>query len=80
MEIDGSAIPFSPNLDCRQAKSIPGDHSSRFKVFPDSGATICLGGPRNLLKMGLTKNNLVPIGKNGSNHGMLLSHVRVGCC
>ena len=29
-------------------------------IFPDSGATICLGGPKHLEKMGLSLNNLIP--------------------
>lgn len=29
-------------------------------IFPDSGATICFGGLKHLLNMGLTTNNLIP--------------------
>ena len=29
-------------------------------IFPDSGVTICIGGLKHLLNMGLTMNNLIP--------------------
>ena len=40
--------------------NIPSNRSTTLKVFPDSGATICLGAPKHLLNMGFTKDNLVP--------------------
>ena len=58
-EINASVIPFSPKTDPRQSNNIPNSHSTMLKVFPDSGATICLGGPKHLINMGLTKNNLI---------------------
>ena len=59
MEINASVIPFSPKLDPRRAVNIPSDHSTTLKVFLNSGATICPGGPKYLLNMGLTKDNIV---------------------
>ena len=59
-EINALVTPFSPKPDPRRATNIPGSHSTTLKVFPDSGATICLGGPKHLINMGLTMNNLVP--------------------
>ena len=59
-EISASVIPFSPKPDPRQAMNIPSSHSTMLKVFPDSGAPICLRGPKHLIDMGLTKDNLVP--------------------
>ena len=54
-------IPFSPKPDPRQAMNIPSSPSTTLKVFPDSGATICLGEPKHLIIMGRAKNNLVPL-------------------
>ena len=62
-EINASVIPFSPKLDPSRAVNIPRSRSTSLKVFPDIGATICLGRPKHLLCMGLTKNNLVPFRK-----------------
>ena len=59
-EINASVIPFLPKLDPRRAMNIPCSHSTSLKVFPNSGVTICLGGPKHLINMDLTKNNLVP--------------------
>ena len=60
MEINISVIPFSPKLDPRWAANIPSSCSTTLKVFPTSGAAICLGGPKHLFTMGLTKDNLIP--------------------
>ena len=59
-EIDTYIVPFSPKMDPRQARDIPSSRSTRMTIFPDSGATICLGGLKHLLNMGLTMNNLIP--------------------
>ena len=59
-EIRASIIPFSPKPDTRRAVNIPNSRSTILKVFPNSGATICLGEPKHLISMHLTKNNLVP--------------------
>ena len=59
-EIDAYVVPFSPKPDPRQARDIPRGHNTRMTIFPDSGATICLGGLKHLLNMGLTTNNLIP--------------------
>ena len=40
--------------------NIPSNHNTTLKVFPDGDTTICLGGQKHLLNMGLTKDNLVP--------------------
>ena len=47
MEINVYIIPFSPKPDLRQAVNIPCNCSATLKVFPNSGATICLGGPKH---------------------------------
>ena len=39
--------------------NIPRSCSTTLKVFPNNGATICLGEPKHLLHMSLTKDNLV---------------------
>ena len=50
--------PFSPIPDSRQNKGTPKNQSTKAMIFPDNGATICLG--KHLEKMGLTANNLIP--------------------
>ena len=42
--------PFSPTPDPRQNKRTPKNQSIKAMIFPDSGATICLGGPKHLGK------------------------------
>ena len=46
--------------DPRQARDIPSGCSIRMMIFPNIGGTICLGGLKHLLNMGLTTNNLIP--------------------
>ena len=58
-EINVSVIPFSPKPDPRQAINIPSSRRTTLKGFPDSGAAICLGGPRHSINMGFTENNLI---------------------
>ena len=58
-EINASIIPFSPKPDPRRAMNISSSHSTTIKIFPDSGATIWLGGPKHLFNMCLTKDNLI---------------------
>ena len=60
MEINPSIISFSPKPDARWAVNIPSNRSTTLKVFPNSGTTFYLGGPKHQLNMGLTKDNLVP--------------------
>ena len=60
MEIEAYVVPFSPKPDPRQARDIPRNRSSKMAIFPYSGATICLGGLKNLRNMGLSTNNLIP--------------------
>ena len=59
-EIEALMTPFSPTPDPRQNKGTPKNQSIKAMIFPDSGATICLGGPKHLKKMGLSLNNLIP--------------------
>ena len=62
-EIDATLIPFSPYLDPRLPQDIPSPVETCLKVFPDIGASICLGGPQHLTDMGLSVNHLVPSSK-----------------
>ena len=48
-EINVSVILFSPKPDPRLAGNTPSSCSITLKVFPDSGATICLGGCQTLI-------------------------------
>ena len=61
-EIDAYVVLVSSKLDPRQARDIPSGRSTRM-IFLDSGATICLGGLKHLLNIGLTTNNLIPSSK-----------------
>ena len=58
--IDAYIVLFSPKLDPRQARDIPSGRSTGMTIFPDSGASVCFGGLKHLLNMGLTTNNLIP--------------------
>ena len=60
VEIEATLIPFSPRPDPRNPEDILGNQSTRLKIFPDSGATICLGGPKHLYCMDLKESNLIP--------------------
>ena len=60
VEIEATLVPFSSRPDPRNPEDIPGNQSSRLKIFPDSGATICLGGPKHLYCMSLKESNLIP--------------------
>ena len=59
-EVHAAAIPFSPRPDPRRVENIPRARRTPLQIFPDSGATICLGGPKHLHLMGLKENNLIP--------------------
>ena len=59
-EIDATLIPFSPSPESRSPHDIPPPSETVLPVFPDSGATICLGGSQHLRAMGLSQNNLIP--------------------
>ena len=60
VEIEATLVPFSPRPDPRNPEDIPDNQSTRLKIFPDSGATICLAGPKHLYCMGLKESNLIP--------------------
>ena len=60
VEIEATLVPFSPRPDPRNPEDIPGNQSTRLKIFPDCRATICLGGPKHLYCMGLKESNLIP--------------------
>ena len=59
MEIEAHVIPFLPKPDPRQTRDIPRNRSTKMAIFPDNGATICLGGLKHLRNMGLSTNNLI---------------------
>ena len=60
MEIEAYVIPFSPKPNPRQTRDILRNRSTKMAIFPDSGATICLGGLKHFWDMGLSTNNLIP--------------------
>ena len=63
IEIDAIVRPFSTIPETRRACNIPDNASTKLKIFPDSGASICLGGVKHLSSLGLSVNNLVPCKK-----------------
>ena len=56
-EVEATLIPFSPYPDPRWAKDIPNAYRTRFRIYPDSGVTICPSGPKHLQNMGLSEIN-----------------------
>ena len=60
VEIEATLVPFSPMPDPRNPEDIPGNQSTRLKIFPDSGTTICQGGPKHLYCIGFNESNLIP--------------------
>ena len=66
-ELEATIIPFSLCPDPRQIRDIPIGHPTRLKIYPDSGATICLGGLTHLRHMGFSERNLVPSKKKGTH-------------
>ena len=59
-ELEAAIIPLSSCPDPRWIRDIPTAHPTRLKIFPDCGATICLGGLTYLRHLGLSERNLVP--------------------
>ena len=59
VEIEATVTPFSPRPDPRCLDDVPSARKTNIKIFPDSGASICLGGPKHLECMGLKVNNLI---------------------
>lgn len=63
-EIKIKISPFVPHPDPREPNNIPPDTLHTFmKVFPDSGASICLCGPKHLKLLGLSNNHLIKCNK-----------------
>ena len=74
--INAELTPFSPTPDSRQQENIPEQTVTDILVFPDSGASICLGGPTHLKQMGLETRHLIPCNKVVTavgNHQMMCS-------
>ena len=67
-EVEATLIPFSPCPDPRRAEDIPSFRPTKLRIYPDSGATICLGGTKHLRHMGISEKNLVPLKQEGA-HG-----------
>ena len=58
-ELKATIILFSSCPDPRQIRDIPAAHPTRLKIYPNSSATICLGGLTHLWHMELSERNLV---------------------
>ena len=58
-ELNMTLTPFQCENDPRLPDHIPHTKNTVLNVFPDSGATITLGGPKHLKLMGLSENNLI---------------------
>ena len=50
---------LSPSLPRHQHKSAP----TNMKIFPDSGATVCLANPQHIAQLNLTTQDLIPCTK-----------------
>ena len=62
-EVEATLIPVSLFLDQRPARDIPAAYAMRLRIYPHSGATICLGGPKHWWHMELLERILVPLQK-----------------
>ena len=62
-EIDMTLTPFQCDSDPRRPENIPIVKDNILSVFPDSGASISLGGPKHLKLMGLNNENLIKCDK-----------------
>ena len=62
-EVEATLIPFFSCPDPRQARDILSSRPTKLRIYPDSGATICLGGTKHLRHMGISEKNLVPSSK-----------------
>ena len=77
-ELEAPIIPFSPCPDPRRIRDIPAAHPTRLKIYPDSGANICLGG--HLGHMGSPERNLVPSKKNRHRRMIFFGMSRLVSC
>ena len=72
--INATVTPFSPTPETRDPENVPSSSKSTdILVFPDSGASITLGGPSHLDQMGLQVRHLNPCNKlvtAAGNHQM----------
>ncbi len=59
-EISATLTAFTPNKDPRDPDKIPIHSGKRCRIFPDSGASICIAGPRHLENLGLSRKHLIP--------------------
>ena len=70
LEIPAEVVPFSIK---DSPFSFENFKKKKVNIFPDSGASICLGGTKHLNQLGLTKQNLIPCNKTVTavgNHKM----------
>ena len=58
-KLEATIIPFSCP-DPRQIRDIPAADPTRLNIYPNSSATICIGGLTHLQHMGRSERNLVP--------------------
>ena len=68
-EINMTSTPFQCEDDPRAPQNIPTPKDIAISVFPDSGATISMGGPKHLKLMGLNDNNLIRCNKTATAVG-----------
>ena len=59
-EISATLTAFSPSQDSRHSGNIPIHSGKRSRIFPDSGASICIAGPHHLDQLGLSIKHLIP--------------------
>ena len=64
VEICAQITPFSPNPEPRDSVNVPDCNvTTTMRIFPDSGASICLGGMKHLQQLGLKPQHLIPCNK-----------------
>ena len=64
VEICAQITPFSSNPEPRDSVNVPDCNvTTTMRIFPDSGASICLGGMKHLQQLGLKPQHLIPCNK-----------------
>ena len=75
VEIVAEVVPFTPKEKnfSKYTNLYQNFSKKKINIFPDSGASICLGGTKHLYKLGISKNHLIPCNKTVTavgNHKM----------
>ena len=77
-QLDAILQPYTISSANQQGKK-NNFQATEMKIFPDSGASICLAGYQHLSQMGLTTSKLIPCEKSSQLWVALLSRVTDSC-